>query len=131
MFALHAGPEPARNFRAYAARAALAAILAALGGCASNENTANYSGANVRVAQAATEIESDGLPAQTPPPRTIRDAPDDPSEPYSPNYGGINPSATMLPLQEEVPVNRPAPKLPSDLPPDFRKKLVAALDVAD
>jgi hypothetical protein len=32
-------------------------------------------------------IEDDGLPAQTAPPARIRQLPDDPSEPFSPNYG--------------------------------------------
>jgi len=37
------------------------------------------------------EMEGDGLPAQTPPLRRERSEPDDPREPFSPNYG--SPSA--------------------------------------
>ena len=33
------------------------------------------------------EMEADGLPAQTPPLRRESAEPDDPSEPFSPNYG--------------------------------------------
>lgn len=33
------------------------------------------------------DMEADGLPAQTPPPRREASEPDDPSEPFSPNYG--------------------------------------------
>ncbi len=39
-------------------------------------------------AKARVEIEDDGLPVQSPPPARIREEPDDPSEPFSPNYGG-------------------------------------------
>jgi hypothetical protein len=39
------------------------------------------------VAAASVEIEDDGLPAQSPPPARIRMAPDDPNQPWSPNYG--------------------------------------------
>ncbi|MDX2257436.1 MAG: hypothetical protein NW205_00815 [Hyphomicrobiaceae bacterium] len=38
-------------------------------------------------------LEDDGLPAQEAPPRRERPAPDDPSEPYSPNYGRSPPLA--------------------------------------
>lgn len=34
-----------------------------------------------------SEVEDDGLPSQVPPPVNRRREPDDPSEPYSPNYG--------------------------------------------
>jgi hypothetical protein len=33
------------------------------------------------------QIEDDGLPVQAPPPTGIRQQADDPSEPFSPNYG--------------------------------------------
>lgn len=33
------------------------------------------------------DLEDDGLPAQTPPPLGVRDLPDDPTKPWSPNYG--------------------------------------------
>lgn len=33
------------------------------------------------------DLEDDGMAAQTPPPARIRSAPDDPSEPWSRNYG--------------------------------------------
>ena len=34
------------------------------------------------------EVEDDGLPSQLPPPVKRTGEPDDPNEPYSPNYGG-------------------------------------------
>lgn len=130
MFALQDGRIPALKTRAFVARAAVAAVVAALGGCASNPppSTAQYSGANVRVAQAVTEVEDDGLPAQTPPAPRARQTPDDPAEPYSRNYGGVNPSASAAPLAEpDVPQHAPPPKIPSDLPPAFRQKLATVL----
>jgi hypothetical protein len=130
MYALAAGSEPVLKLRAGLARAAAAAVLAALGGCASDQSasTAQYAGANMRVAQVVTEVEDDGLPAQTPPSPRAHQMPDDPNEPFSKNYGGVNPSASAAPLSEPVePQHAPAPKIPSDLPPVFRQKLVAAL----
>jgi hypothetical protein len=131
MFALEAGLVPVQKKRAIAARAAAAAILAALGGCASTSQTtsqAQYSGAPVRVAQTVTDVEDDGLPAQTPPPARARQMADDPSEPFSRNYGGANPSASNEPLAAgPADHHAPAQKLPNDLPPAFRQKLVAAL----
>ncbi len=39
------------------------------------------------IVTAEVEIEDDGLPAQTPPSARIRGMPDDPTAPWSPNYG--------------------------------------------
>jgi hypothetical protein len=38
------------------------------------------------------EIEDDGLEAQRPPRRKNEQMPDDPAEPFSPNYGSAPPS---------------------------------------
>lgn len=43
--------------------------------------------ADAPIHSAAVEIEDDGLPAQTPPSASIRQMPDDPTAPWSPNYG--------------------------------------------
>lgn len=48
-------------------------------------------------------MEDDGMPAQTPPLRRTKSVPDDPAEPFSPNYG--------------------PPALPDDLPATFRRKV--------
>ena len=37
----------------------------------------------------AVEVEDDGIEAQRPPPIRARRLPDDPTEPYSPNYGSV------------------------------------------
>jgi hypothetical protein len=48
------------------------------------------------------EIEGDGLEGQRPPRRRASDVPDDPTEPYSPNYGSVPAAA------EAVAAHRPA-----------------------
>lgn len=130
MFAFQAGAKPVLTFCALAA-------LVGLAGCSSaqsNSYTAeNAAGAPPQaVAQsAAVEVEDDGLPAQTPPSDRIRELPDDPSEPYSRNYGGVNPSSVRADESNDrepsgiIPESTPA--VPHDLPPDFRRKLVSAL----
>ena len=110
---------------------ALAALLS-VGGCASTQ-APRYSSETVApsrvVAQAASAVEDDGLPAQTPPPAYIRQLPDDPSEPFSPNYGGGNPAALDSAASEKAAPSRPAVRVPvpDDLPAAFRHKLVTAL----
>ncbi len=46
--------------------------------------------------QRVVELEDDGLPVQDAPPARIRNVPDDPSEPFSPNYGGPAPQRATL-----------------------------------
>jgi len=46
------------------------------------------------------EIEGDGLEGQLPPRRRTEDVPDDPSEPFSPNYGA---APTVTPSSEPEP----------------------------
>lgn len=60
-------------------------------GCASS-STQNRTYAQVGMASydrlgKKPEMEDDGLPAQMPPARRQRAEPDDPTEPFSPNYG--------------------------------------------
>ncbi|MCL4764787.1 MAG: hypothetical protein KJZ80_00960 [Hyphomicrobiaceae bacterium] len=75
-----------------------------LAGCASQSEYREaswYDGTGRQVV-----LEDDGMPAQTPPVRRSRTESDDPSEPFSPNYGPPVP-----------------PPLPADLPPAFRRQL--------
>ncbi len=130
MCALASGSPPVKTRGAFFTHAAVAVVIASLGGCASNpaNSTAQNSAANIRVAQTVTDIEDDGLPAQTPPKPRAQQSPDDPTEPFSRNYGGVNPSASAAPLVEgPVDHHAPNPKVPNDLPPAFRQKLIAAL----
>lgn len=78
------------------ARAAAAIILLPLAGCATSPESSGHmaamsvAGQPVRVATAPPiELEDDGLPAQSPPRIRKRAEPDDPSEPFSPNYGTV------------------------------------------
>lgn len=83
-------------FCASVARSALLVAALALAGCASDgeyrreayareAQAMNSSIAAQRVGE--PELEDDGLPGQVPPPLDRRREPDDPREPYSPNYG--------------------------------------------
>lgn len=45
-------------------------------------------GAPIRAEGPPVEIEADGIEAQRPPRRRVHTIPDDPTQPYSPNYGG-------------------------------------------
>jgi hypothetical protein len=66
------------------------------------------------------EMEADGLPAQAPPLRREPSAPDDPSEPFSPNYG---PRPAAAPSVKAV----TRTIIPNDLPPAFRRRLASAV----
>lgn len=112
---------------------AAAALLSA--GCANTK--ASYSSAGVPAAYVAQgpsmPVESDGLPVQAPPSSMIRQMPDDPAQPYSPNYGGANPASTVASRPTVKASNETMPardSIPADLPPAFRRQLAAALDTA-
>lgn len=125
-------------------------LALALAGCGGRSGYAPTADARVvappqQMAAAAVnptepEMEADGLPAQTPPLMRARPLPDDPSEPFSPNYGP-NKSPSYGPSYgngrsntADVPaaVTRTADRetaghrLPDDLPPYFRSRLVIA-----
>jgi hypothetical protein len=99
----------------------------ALAGCARSgphtQDSWNVGGPPPVVADAdrpRVQMEADGLPAQTPPLRREPSEPDDPSEPFSPNYGPR--PAPALATKAAV-----QPLLPDDLPPAFRRQLADAL----
>jgi hypothetical protein len=103
--AFEPGTKPAVVFCAF--------FALSLGGC-SSWNSNHYSAEDAAVAQPqavaqgpASEVEADGMPVQTPPVRRANQMPDDPSEPYSRNYGGPNPSVRPL-AKPETP--KPAPQ---------------------
>jgi hypothetical protein len=112
---------------------ASAGALAA-GGCAStNSGYSSQSAPAAYVAQGpAVPMESDGLPVQAAPSVRIRQLPDDPSQPFSPNYGGANPAGSV-PSRPTVKASNDAAgkaSIPDDLPPTFRSKLVSAVNAA-
>ncbi len=80
------------------------AVALLVGGCASRQGeqqaySAHMRGPDAQVADARDaggpaqkeDVEGDGMPAQLPPPRRERPMPDDPREPWSPNYGSAKP----------------------------------------
>ncbi len=105
MFGLYRGPAWVRQKRFPVFGSTLMFIGLVLGGCSTAQQ--QHAAADVaiapKMAQATSvEIEDDGLPSQSPPPVRVRAAPDDPSEPYSRNYGGSNPSAASSPSNERI-----------------------------
>lgn len=68
------------------------------------------------------EMEADGLESQRAPYVRGVEVPDDPTQPYSPNYGrtGINRDNDSAPVAVE------AAYIPADLPVEFRRKLAVA-----
>ena len=100
----------------------LAVLLSA---CAQSQQTyrpQSYAGAYGHSGQVATAvpprivIEDDGLPMQHPPRLRRRAAPDDPAEPFSPNYG---PPPRNAPAQQRVKEARAGLKPQRPLDPDF------------
>ncbi len=88
--------------RAFPLIPAIAAL--ALAGCQTTQS-GGYAGGYDYGAQHRVVMEDDGLPAQTPPLRRQTSEPDDPSEPFSPNYG---PTADP----RSAPVRQPVPQRP-------------------
>ena len=72
-----------------AVRLALAGAIVVVGGCASSSTTTSqgyYRPSHVAAAPQA-DVEADGKAAQPPPPAGRPQQPDDPTQPWSPNYG--------------------------------------------
>lgn len=98
------------------------------------------------LADRQVELEADGLPVQRAPLLRRTRMPDDPSEPFSPNYGGPPPmanersarddaaaraqvrqAAAHAAIRSEQPVVQVSVRdLPEDLPPDFRERLIVS-----
>lgn len=81
-----------------AARLGVIGLAVVVSGCASQHAPSYVSGptAQIRPQQVAAvakdDLEDDGRPAQAPPLRRALPEEDDPTQPWSPNYGGPNPS---------------------------------------
>ena len=115
MFAFVPGDWPALRPRAGVLCAALV-MAPALSGCASGGGQAAYAtnGPAVmawrlfdepqapRPVRVLQDLEDDGLAAQTPPPKSIRNQKDDPSQPWSPNYGRIPPGTIVSGVSEGI-----------------------------
>jgi hypothetical protein len=144
MCAFVPGRSPAGVVRAAIVPLLFSAAVLAEGGCASNNSSTYYASAPAvaaysRQAAAEVQIEDDGLPSQAPPLARIHQMPDDPSEPYSRNYGGFNPASVEYhPAVEHKSADASAGwatssqrTVPADLPPTFRRQLAQAGYVVD
>jgi len=89
----------------------LALLLAGCAGQSQYQEASTYGGPQIT-------MEDDGLPAQTPPLRRTKIGPDDPSEPFSPNYG-----PPPIPSEHRAPS---APVVPADLPSTSRRQVASA-----
>lgn len=151
MFLLRRGsgpsPQPFSVSRVLPSTLVLVAALLS-SGCA--KHATQTSAADPRVANppyrvagdtsAKPDLEADGQEAQVPPLKKPRAEPDDPTEPYSPNYGSKKAAALGTPAvgpAEATPPMSTAGRaglgpvvkgpMPHDLPPDFRRRLASAV----
>ena len=119
MSSVHRGRVPPVRVARTPLLAVLSVALVA-GGCGHDSepySQANWYAGGPRPQAAAVpipvEMEDDGHPAQLPPRAEIARAPDDPSEPWSPNYGSHTAAATDRKWQAVV---QPAPADPVPAP---------------
>lgn len=84
-----------------------------LGSCASDKASHVQGPAEQQFAAQIrkVEIEDDGQPVQSPPVRTMRAEEDDPTQPWSPNYGG------PTPVQPKTSPPAAMPRLPNPYAP--------------
>lgn len=134
MFELGPGRRPGNGYAVGALATALMLAVVA-GGCSSTRTAGTSSDqwyaadGDYRVAYQPpppkVDVEDDGIEAQAPPLRRSQQEPDDPSEPFSPNYGGppLHRQAEAVAAPRAT-VDRAA--VPSDLPSDFRRRLTLA-----
>lgn len=130
------------SIRRAPSRAILLATAVALAGCSqhTSQQTAAY---DPRVAAPPyhvspdagrkPDLEDDGREAQLPPLKKPRPEPDDPREPWSPNYGKAAPVQRADAAVTDREAVRPTGwspvvrgPVPHDLPADFRRKLASA-----
>ena len=137
MFPRAAGLAPALKPLVRAGQLSSLCAILFLAGCASTTPpqtaTRVYGAAEVAAVTPRVEMEDDGLPSQAPPFMLKRDAVDDPSEPYSPNYGGgPNPAALNASgPRDKLDGEKRGPIIPHDLPADFRRQLTTAIAQID
>lgn len=138
-------PAP-MSYRPALSRAILLAAAATLAGCAqhASQQTAGYD-PRVTAQQPyhvmpdsgrKPDLEADGREAQLPPVKRQRAEPDDPREPWSPNYGEAPPvkrADAAMPARTTdgqtagwSPIVRG--QVPNDLPASFRRRLASAMD---
>ena len=90
----------------FAVRLGLVGAFVVVGGCASSNSTTSqsyYRPSHVAAAPPA-DVEGDGMAPQAPPPAGRAQQPDDPREPWSPNYGSRPSRGPVVPAQSPAPV---------------------------
>jgi hypothetical protein len=148
MFLLRTGMKPEVSRGVFVRPLAITLSALALAGCRGHTEAYNSSpgwGASTprsaAIAAYKVEVEDDGLPSQLPPPVRSQQLPDDPNEPWSKNYGDVaGRSDNDVSAEESFSAEDEAPAapvaviprakqadIPSDLPPDFQKKLKSAM----
>ncbi len=113
------GPLPLMS-TTVAARVCVIGLGVVVTGCAANKQPTYVGGPYAGAHQVApsrvnelrkVEIEDDGKPAQAPPIRKMRPEEDDPTQPWSPNYGkGAAAPAVPAPAAEPTPTRTPWPR---------------------
>jgi hypothetical protein len=107
---LHRGSVPAGLGRLIA-WLGLFGLAVALAGCATS-SAGETSASRTHAQTERAEMEDDGLPVQAAPSSAIRQVPDDPSEPFSRNYGRMpaarlaGPPTRMSSAEEEALIAR-------------------------
>ncbi len=93
-----------------AVRACVIGPILLVAGCASDHQASYVNGPGQQMAAASRkiEIEDDGQPVQPPPARAVNPAEDDPTQPWSPNYG----KGVVVPSS---PQRAPSPGLPKQV----------------
>lgn len=102
---------PARHLR-WLAVAVMTVQGGLLSGCASDKASHVKGPTDQQLAQIRkVEMEDDGQPVQSPPARAMRAEEDDPTQPWSPNYGGPAPTRPMPAAPAATP-RAPSPYVP-------------------
>ena len=117
MSALRYGPVPSK-FLSLAACACMSTATILLSGCASDKQASYVQGPTAQQMAAArkVEMEDDGQPVQSPPARAMRAEEDDPTQPWSPNYGGnANAAPKAGGSKPSSPLRSPNPYIPTQV----------------
>lgn len=122
--ALAARPRCAPPRLRLAPSVSIAVVAALLSACASNGNQYQSSGVTRHAAvqpplpKPKPEVEDDGQPVQAPPARIMRPDEDDPTQPWSPNYGQARATPARTASDEPLPTRAPHRAQASAIVPD-------------
>lgn len=117
---LRCGLLPLRPFFKTTRVVCTSGALVLLAGCAADKPPSYVGGSSAQQFAAAqarkVEMEDDGQPVQSPPVRSMRAEDDDPSQPWSPNYGGPAEKTAKVGRVPAVPnFKAPSPYIPTQV----------------